>query len=99
MPDEPGDVTGAEPGSAAHVCDKSVTSSQTLLGHGPPTLIIAASFGQPGTMQTMLPTVLKAGHRLVFALAWVPCLRKLPLNRFLLVVRAGCLAQGEHHRR
>jgi len=50
-------------------------------------------------MQTMLPTVLKAGHRLVFALAWVPCLRKLPLNRFLLVVRAGCLAQGEHHRR
>jgi len=76
-----------------------VTSSQTLLGLGPPTLIIAASFGQPGTMQTMLPTVLKAGHRLVFALAWVPCLRKLPLNRFLLVVRAGCLAQGEHHRR
>jgi len=50
-------------------------------------------------MQTMLPTVLKAGHRLVFALAWVPSLHKLPLDRFLLVVRAGCFAEDEHHGR
>jgi D-alanyl-D-alanine carboxypeptidase (penicillin-binding protein 5/6) len=35
---------------------------------GQPNLIIAASFGQPGTMQTMLPAALKAGDQLVLAL-------------------------------
>ena len=33
-----------------------------------PILIIAASFGQPGTMQTMRPAALKAGDQLVLAL-------------------------------
>jgi D-alanyl-D-alanine carboxypeptidase (penicillin-binding protein 5/6) len=32
-------------------------------------LIIAATFGQPGTMETMLPNALQAGHHLVLALS------------------------------
>ena len=32
------------------------------------TLIVAATFGQPGTAQTILPTALRAGHMLVLAL-------------------------------
>ena len=32
------------------------------------TLIVAATFGQPGTMATMLPNALHAGHQLVLAL-------------------------------
>jgi D-alanyl-D-alanine carboxypeptidase (penicillin-binding protein 5/6) len=32
------------------------------------TLIVAATFGQPGTAQTILPNALDAGHRLVLAL-------------------------------
>src|SRR6266536_41535 len=35
-------------------------------GHG--TLIVAATFGQPGTAQTILPNALDAGHMLVLAL-------------------------------
>jgi D-alanyl-D-alanine carboxypeptidase (penicillin-binding protein 5/6) len=35
-------------------------------GHS--TLIVAAAFGQPGTMATMLPNALHAGHQLVMAL-------------------------------
>jgi D-alanyl-D-alanine carboxypeptidase (penicillin-binding protein 5/6) len=35
-------------------------------GHA--TLIVAATFGQPGTMATMLPGALQAGHQLVQAL-------------------------------
>jgi len=33
-----------------------------------PTLVIAATFGQPGTAQTILPNALRAGHDLVLAL-------------------------------
>jgi len=32
------------------------------------TLIVAATFGQPGTAQTILPNALQAGHNLVLAL-------------------------------
>jgi D-alanyl-D-alanine carboxypeptidase (penicillin-binding protein 5/6) len=32
------------------------------------TLIVAATFGQPGTAETILPNALRAGHRLVLAL-------------------------------
>jgi D-alanyl-D-alanine carboxypeptidase (penicillin-binding protein 5/6) len=39
---------------------------QQARGHD--TLIVAATFGQPGTMATMLPTALQAGHQLVLAL-------------------------------
>jgi D-alanyl-D-alanine carboxypeptidase (penicillin-binding protein 5/6) len=39
---------------------------QQLNGHR--TLIVAATFGQPGTAQTILPNALQAGHMLVLAL-------------------------------
>jgi D-alanyl-D-alanine carboxypeptidase len=35
---------------------------------GHDTLIVAATFGQPGTMATILPNALQAGHQLVLAL-------------------------------
>jgi serine-type D-Ala-D-Ala carboxypeptidase (penicillin-binding protein 5/6) len=37
-------------------------------GSGHRTLIVAATFGQPGTAQTILPNALQAGHMLVLAL-------------------------------
>jgi hypothetical protein len=39
---------------------------QQARGHD--TLIVAATFGQPGTMATMLPSALQAGHQLMLAL-------------------------------
>jgi D-alanyl-D-alanine carboxypeptidase (penicillin-binding protein 5/6) len=39
---------------------------QQARGHH--TLVVAATFGQPGTMATMLPNALQAGHQLVLAL-------------------------------
>jgi D-alanyl-D-alanine carboxypeptidase (penicillin-binding protein 5/6) len=36
--------------------------------NGHETLIVAATFGQPGTAQTILPNALQAGHNLVLAL-------------------------------
>jgi len=35
---------------------------------GRKTLIVAATFGQPGTAQTILPNALQAGHNLVLTL-------------------------------
>jgi D-alanyl-D-alanine carboxypeptidase (penicillin-binding protein 5/6) len=35
---------------------------------GRKTLIVAATFGQPGTAETILPNALQAGHNLVLAL-------------------------------
>ena len=35
---------------------------------GRKTLIVAATFGQPGTAQTILPNALQASHNLVLAL-------------------------------
>jgi D-alanyl-D-alanine carboxypeptidase (penicillin-binding protein 5/6) len=40
---------------------------QQARGHD--TLIVAATFGQPGTMAKMLPNALQAGHQLVLALS------------------------------
>jgi D-alanyl-D-alanine carboxypeptidase (penicillin-binding protein 5/6) len=36
--------------------------------HGRDTLIVAATFGQPGAAQTILPNALAAGHMLVLSL-------------------------------
>ena len=47
------------------------------------TLVIAATFGQPGTAQTILPNALQAGHDLVLALnhAFDPGARSGSLDR------------------
>jgi D-alanyl-D-alanine carboxypeptidase (penicillin-binding protein 5/6) len=60
-------ITGLKTGSdtAAGGCIL-LAAWQPARGHG--TLIVAATFGQPGTMATMLPTALQAGHQLVLAL-------------------------------
>ena len=59
-------ITGLKTGSdtAAGGCVLLAAWRQTW-GHG--TLIVAATFGQPGTMATMLPNALQSGHRLVLA--------------------------------
>ena len=43
-----------------------VAAWQALNGHN--TLIVAATFGQPGTAGTILPNALRAGHNLILAL-------------------------------
>jgi D-alanyl-D-alanine carboxypeptidase (penicillin-binding protein 5/6) len=60
-------ITGLKTGSdtAAGGCIL-LAAWQQPRGHG--TLIVAATFGQPGTMATMLPSALQAGHQLVLAL-------------------------------
>ncbi len=60
-------ITGLKTGSdtAAGGCIL-LAAWQQARGHD--TLIVAATFGQPGTMATMLPTALQAGHQLVLAL-------------------------------
>jgi len=60
-------ITGLKTGSdtAAGGCIL-LAAWQRAHGHG--TLIVAAAFGQPGTMATMLPNALQAGHQLVVAL-------------------------------
>jgi D-alanyl-D-alanine carboxypeptidase (penicillin-binding protein 5/6) len=60
-------ITGLKTGSdtAAGGC-VLLAARQRARGHG--TLIVTATFGQPGTMATMLPTALQAGHQLVRAL-------------------------------
>jgi serine-type D-Ala-D-Ala carboxypeptidase (penicillin-binding protein 5/6) len=62
-------ITGLKTGSdtAAGGCIL-LAAWQQARGHD--TLIIAATFGQPGTMATMLPTALQAGHQLVLALGF-----------------------------
>src|SRR5262249_61942862 len=59
-------ITGLKTGSdtAAGGCIL-LAAWQHARGHH--TLIVAATFGQPGTMATMLPTALQAGHQLVLA--------------------------------
>jgi serine-type D-Ala-D-Ala carboxypeptidase (penicillin-binding protein 5/6) len=61
-------ITGMKTGSdtAAGGCILLAAWRQ-VRGHD--TLIVAATFGQPGTMATMLPTALQAGHQLVLALS------------------------------
>jgi D-alanyl-D-alanine carboxypeptidase (penicillin-binding protein 5/6) len=60
-------ITGLKTGSdtAAGGCIL-LAAWQQARGHH--TLIVAATFGQPGTMATMLPHALQAGHQLVLAL-------------------------------
>jgi D-alanyl-D-alanine carboxypeptidase len=60
-------ITGLKTGSdtAAGGCILLAAWQQA---HGHDTLIVAATFGQPGTMATMLPNALQAGHQLVLAL-------------------------------
>jgi D-alanyl-D-alanine carboxypeptidase (penicillin-binding protein 5/6) len=60
-------ITGLKTGSdsAAGGC-VLLTAWREVRGHR--TLIVAATFGQPGTMATMLPNALQSGHQLVRAL-------------------------------
>jgi D-alanyl-D-alanine carboxypeptidase (penicillin-binding protein 5/6) len=60
-------ITGIKTGSdtAAGGC---VLLAAWRHARGHDTLIVAATFGQPGTMATMLPRALQAGHQLVLAL-------------------------------
>jgi D-alanyl-D-alanine carboxypeptidase (penicillin-binding protein 5/6) len=60
-------ITGLKTGSdtAAGGCIL-LAAWQQARGHD--TLIVATTFGQPGTMATMLPNALQAGHQLVLAL-------------------------------
>ena len=60
-------ITGVKTGSdtAAGGCIL-LAAWQRVRGHD--TIIVAATFGQPGTMATMLPRALQAGHQLVLAL-------------------------------
>jgi D-alanyl-D-alanine carboxypeptidase (penicillin-binding protein 5/6) len=60
-------ITGLKTGSdtAAGGC---ILLAAWRQARGHDTLIVAATFGQPGTMATMLPTALQAGHQLVLAL-------------------------------
>ncbi len=60
-------ITGLKTGSdtAAGGCILLAAWQQTRGHH---TLIVAATFGQPGTMATMLPDALQAGRQLVMAL-------------------------------
>jgi D-alanyl-D-alanine carboxypeptidase len=62
-------ITGLKTGSdtAAGGCIL-LAAWRRVRGHD--TLIVAATFGQPGTMATMLPTALQAGHQLVVALGF-----------------------------
>jgi D-alanyl-D-alanine carboxypeptidase (penicillin-binding protein 5/6) len=60
-------ITGLKTGSdtAAGGC---ILLAAWRQARGHDTLIVAATFGQPGTMATMLPAALQAGHQLVLAL-------------------------------
>jgi serine-type D-Ala-D-Ala carboxypeptidase (penicillin-binding protein 5/6) len=60
-------ITGLKTGStqAAGGC-VLITAWHTAGAHN--TLIVAATLGQPGTAQTILPNALQAGHMLVLAL-------------------------------
>jgi D-alanyl-D-alanine carboxypeptidase len=60
-------ITGLKTGSdtAAGGC---ILLAAWRQARGHDTLVVAATFGQPGTMATMLPNALQAGHQLVLAL-------------------------------
>jgi D-alanyl-D-alanine carboxypeptidase (penicillin-binding protein 5/6) len=59
-------ITGLKTGSdtAAGGCILLAAWQQE---HGHDVLVVAATFGQPGTMATMLPNALQAGHQIVLA--------------------------------
>jgi len=60
-------ITGLKTGST-HAAGGCVLLAARHQAGGRSTLIIAATFGQPGTAQTILPNALQAGHDLVLAL-------------------------------
>jgi D-alanyl-D-alanine carboxypeptidase (penicillin-binding protein 5/6) len=60
-------ITGLKTGSDA-AAGGCILLAAWHQAHGHDTLIIAATFGQPGTTATMLPEALQAGHQLVVAL-------------------------------
>jgi serine-type D-Ala-D-Ala carboxypeptidase (penicillin-binding protein 5/6) len=60
-------ITGLKTGSDSYAGGCILLAAwQQARGHD--TLIVAATFGQPGTMATILPNALQAGHQLVLAL-------------------------------
>jgi D-alanyl-D-alanine carboxypeptidase (penicillin-binding protein 5/6) len=60
-------ITGIKTGTTPAAGGCAVLAAWHHL-RGRMTLVIAATFGQPGTAQTMLPNALQAGHQLVRAL-------------------------------
>jgi len=60
-------ITGLKTGST-HAAGGCVLLAARHQAGGRSALIIAATFGQPGTAQTILPNALQAGHDLVLAL-------------------------------
>lgn len=60
-------ITGLKTGST-HAAGGCVLLAARHQAGGRSTLVIAATFGQPGTAQTILPNALQAGHGLVLAL-------------------------------
>jgi D-alanyl-D-alanine carboxypeptidase (penicillin-binding protein 5/6) len=61
-------IVGLKTGST-HAAGGCVLLAAWQKASGRKTLIVAATFGQPGTAQTILPNALRAGHDLVLALA------------------------------
>src|SRR5215472_14782379 len=59
-------ITGPKTRSGAAAGCSPLAARQQPRGHHTP--IIAATFGRPGTMATMLPTAPQAGHQLILAL-------------------------------
>jgi len=61
-------ITGLKTGSDTPAGGCALLAArQHARGHD--TLIVAATFGQPGTIATMLPTALHAGHQLILTVA------------------------------
>jgi D-alanyl-D-alanine carboxypeptidase (penicillin-binding protein 5/6) len=60
-------IAGLKTGST-HAAGGCVVLAAWRQVNGHRTLIVAATFGQPGTAQTILPNALQAGHMLVLAL-------------------------------
>jgi D-alanyl-D-alanine carboxypeptidase (penicillin-binding protein 5/6) len=60
-------ITGLKTGST-HAAGGCVLLAARHQAGGRSTVVIAATFGQPGTAQTILPNALQAGHDLVLAL-------------------------------
>ena len=60
-------IAGLKTGST-HAAGGCVLIAAWQKASGHRTLIVAATFGQPGTAATILPNALQAGHSLVIAL-------------------------------
>jgi D-alanyl-D-alanine carboxypeptidase (penicillin-binding protein 5/6) len=60
-------IAGLKTGST-HAAGGCVLIAAWQKAGGRKTLIVAATFGQPGTAETILPNALRAGHNLVLSL-------------------------------